>query len=64
MINTMAKEIPMAVTCIEAGHCLGLSTGCNLYPVKPGTCRERFKAINFDAIEVNSHEEYQEAQSA
>ena len=33
----------MRPTCQDAGHCLGLTreTDCNLFPVRPGWCRER-----------------------
>lgn len=40
----------MAMTCQEVGHCLGLSTDCNLYPFTPGLCRERLEIIKYDPI--------------
>lgn len=55
----MEKEVTMAATCKEKGHCLGLTTGCNLYPVKPGVCRERVKAEKIDFIHESIYDENQ-----
>lgn len=58
------KVYPRASTCILAGHCLGFSTNCALFPIDNGLCRERTEVVRIDDMsttpEVEHYEEYRE----
>ncbi len=41
--GNVVRVYPMRPACRQAGHCLSLTRerDCNLFPVRPGWCRER-----------------------
>lgn len=41
--GNVVRVYPMRQSCRQAGHCLSLTkeTDCDLYPMRPGWCRER-----------------------
>jgi len=43
VVGQVVRLYRMRPDCQEAGHCLGLTVerDCNLFPVRPGWCRER-----------------------
>lgn len=45
LAGKVIKIFRMRLACKAAGHCLGLTAeqGCNLFPVRPGWCRERVR---------------------